>query len=245
MIRHAAATPCPRVEACPSREPSDRPDRRLADAASAGRSRAARRDPVRLRTRLPGAHAARASRGVRDDPRAAARCGRGETRRARAPRHRAVPHRRDPDAPTGPRPCCSTGTTTSSRQATRRSGTRRRSRPRNATAPSTAAAPPTPSRTCSCTSARFGRGTASRPVGIKLVIEGQEETGSALNTFPPSRPELFAADAMLIADMGSLRPGRADAHGRAARHGGRHRRGRDARRARSTAASSAVRPPTR
>jgi acetylornithine deacetylase/succinyl-diaminopimelate desuccinylase-like protein len=45
------------------------------------------------------------------------------------------------------------------------------------------------------------------PVGVKIVIEGQEETGSAFTTFPPSRPELFAADAMLIADMGSLRPG--------------------------------------
>ena len=45
------------------------------------------------------------------------------------------------------------------------------------------------------------------PVGIKLVIEGQEEIGSALTTFPPSQPELFAADAMVIADMGSLRPG--------------------------------------
>jgi acetylornithine deacetylase/succinyl-diaminopimelate desuccinylase-like protein len=45
------------------------------------------------------------------------------------------------------------------------------------------------------------------PVGIKIVIEGQEETGSAFTTFPPSRPELFAADAMMIADMGSLRPG--------------------------------------
>ena len=32
-------------------------------------------------------------------------------------------------------------------------------------------------------------------VGIKLVIEGQEEIGSALTTFPPSQPELFAADA--------------------------------------------------
>ena len=45
------------------------------------------------------------------------------------------------------------------------------------------------------------------PVGIKLVIEGQEEIGSAFTTFPPSKPELFAADAMVIADMGSLRPG--------------------------------------
>jgi acetylornithine deacetylase/succinyl-diaminopimelate desuccinylase-like protein len=45
------------------------------------------------------------------------------------------------------------------------------------------------------------------PVGIKLVIEGQEEVGSAFSNFPPSRPELFAADAMVIGDMGSVRPG--------------------------------------
>jgi len=45
------------------------------------------------------------------------------------------------------------------------------------------------------------------PVGIKLVIEGQEEVGSALNAYPQSHPELFRADAMVIADMGSVRPG--------------------------------------
>jgi acetylornithine deacetylase/succinyl-diaminopimelate desuccinylase-like protein len=45
------------------------------------------------------------------------------------------------------------------------------------------------------------------PVGIKIVIEGMEEVGSAFGTFPPTRPELFAADAMVIADMGSVRPG--------------------------------------
>jgi acetylornithine deacetylase/succinyl-diaminopimelate desuccinylase-like protein len=45
------------------------------------------------------------------------------------------------------------------------------------------------------------------PVGIKLVIEGQEEVGSALNTYPQAHPELFRSDAMLIADMGSVRPG--------------------------------------
>jgi acetylornithine deacetylase/succinyl-diaminopimelate desuccinylase-like protein len=45
------------------------------------------------------------------------------------------------------------------------------------------------------------------PVGIKLVIEGQEEVGSALNTYPQEHPELFHADAMIIADMGSVRPG--------------------------------------
>jgi acetylornithine deacetylase/succinyl-diaminopimelate desuccinylase-like protein len=72
--------------------------------------------------------------------------------------------------------------------------------------------------------AMFGRGTADSksnvvahvgalrawegrpPVGIKLVIEGQEEVGSALNTYPQTHPEVFRADAMLIADMGSVRP---------------------------------------
>ena len=45
------------------------------------------------------------------------------------------------------------------------------------------------------------------PVGVKIVIEGQEETGSAFTTFPPTRAELFAADAMVVGDMGSIRPG--------------------------------------
>jgi acetylornithine deacetylase/succinyl-diaminopimelate desuccinylase-like protein len=45
------------------------------------------------------------------------------------------------------------------------------------------------------------------PVGVRLVIEGQEEVGSALNAYPQSHPELFRSDAMLIADMGSVRPG--------------------------------------
>jgi acetylornithine deacetylase/succinyl-diaminopimelate desuccinylase-like protein len=45
------------------------------------------------------------------------------------------------------------------------------------------------------------------PVGLKIVIEGMEEVGSAFSTFPPSHPESFAADAMVIGDMGSFRPG--------------------------------------
>jgi acetylornithine deacetylase/succinyl-diaminopimelate desuccinylase-like protein len=46
------------------------------------------------------------------------------------------------------------------------------------------------------------------PVGIKVLIEGQEEVGGgAFSTFPTIRPELFAADAMVIGDMGSVRPG--------------------------------------
>ena len=46
------------------------------------------------------------------------------------------------------------------------------------------------------------------PVGLKVVIEGQEEVGGgAFATFPAIRPELFDADAMVIGDMGSVRPG--------------------------------------
>ena len=46
------------------------------------------------------------------------------------------------------------------------------------------------------------------PVGIKVIIEGQEELGGgALTTYPPTNPDLFTADAMIIGDMGSVRPG--------------------------------------
>lgn len=46
------------------------------------------------------------------------------------------------------------------------------------------------------------------PVGIKIVIEGQEEVGGgALTPYPPTNPELFASDAMIIGDMGSVEPG--------------------------------------
>jgi len=45
------------------------------------------------------------------------------------------------------------------------------------------------------------------PVGIKVVIEGMEEVGSAFSVYPPNQPELFDADAMVIGDMGSFRPG--------------------------------------
>jgi cysteinylglycine-S-conjugate dipeptidase len=47
----------------------------------------------------------------------------------------------------------------------------------------------------------------SPPVGINLVIEGMEEVGSASSTFRPSRPELFAADAMVIAQRTVRRRG--------------------------------------
>lgn len=45
------------------------------------------------------------------------------------------------------------------------------------------------------------------PVGIKVIVEGMEEVGSALNQYPMLAPEQFRADAMLITDAGSLRPG--------------------------------------
>jgi cysteinylglycine-S-conjugate dipeptidase len=45
------------------------------------------------------------------------------------------------------------------------------------------------------------------PVGIRIVIEGQEEYGSALDTYPPKQPELFRADAIVVGDAGNLRPG--------------------------------------
>ena len=46
------------------------------------------------------------------------------------------------------------------------------------------------------------------PVGVKFVFEGQEEVGGgALTTYPVERPDMFSADAMVIADMGSVRPG--------------------------------------
>ena len=45
------------------------------------------------------------------------------------------------------------------------------------------------------------------PVNLKLIFEGQEEFGSPFDNYPPSAPDLFAADAMVIADVGSVRPG--------------------------------------
>ncbi|MFD0064499.1 M20/M25/M40 family metallo-hydrolase [Streptomyces sp. NPDC056690] len=45
------------------------------------------------------------------------------------------------------------------------------------------------------------------PVGVKIVFEGQEEYGSPFDDYPPTDPERFACDAMVIADLGNLRPG--------------------------------------
>jgi acetylornithine deacetylase/succinyl-diaminopimelate desuccinylase-like protein len=46
------------------------------------------------------------------------------------------------------------------------------------------------------------------PVGVKVVVEGLEEVGGgAFTEYPPTDPERFAADVMLIADLGNVRPG--------------------------------------
>jgi acetylornithine deacetylase/succinyl-diaminopimelate desuccinylase-like protein len=42
------------------------------------------------------------------------------------------------------------------------------------------------------------------PVGIRVVIEGEEETTSHLGTFIKARSELFQCDLFLIADMGGI-----------------------------------------
>lgn len=45
------------------------------------------------------------------------------------------------------------------------------------------------------------------PVGVTVILEGQEEVGSPFDDYPPTAPELFRSDAMVIADVGSVRPG--------------------------------------
>lgn len=45
------------------------------------------------------------------------------------------------------------------------------------------------------------------PTGLRIVLEGQEEYGSAFDDYPPTDPARFACDAMVIADVGNLRPG--------------------------------------
>jgi acetylornithine deacetylase/succinyl-diaminopimelate desuccinylase-like protein len=46
------------------------------------------------------------------------------------------------------------------------------------------------------------------PVGIKLLLEGQEEVGSPLEEgYPSEHPQGFRADAIVVADGGSIRAG--------------------------------------
>ncbi|WP_067569825.1 M20/M25/M40 family metallo-hydrolase [Nocardia acidivorans] len=45
------------------------------------------------------------------------------------------------------------------------------------------------------------------PVGVTIVIEGQEEYGSSFDDYPGEKPDLFQADALLICDAGNIRAG--------------------------------------
>ena len=45
------------------------------------------------------------------------------------------------------------------------------------------------------------------PVTLRIVLEGQEEVGSPFDFYPVQAPEVFESDAMVIADVGSVRPG--------------------------------------
>ena len=45
------------------------------------------------------------------------------------------------------------------------------------------------------------------PVGLKVIIEGEEETLSHLETYVEKYPERFKADVMIIADMGNIECG--------------------------------------
>jgi len=45
------------------------------------------------------------------------------------------------------------------------------------------------------------------PVGVKVIIEGEEETLSQLEAFVEKHPERFKADVMIIADMGNIECG--------------------------------------
>ena len=50
--------------------------------------------------------------------------------------------------------------------------------------------------------------TGRLPVGVRLLVEGEEETISHLEDFVDANPELFACDAFVIADMGNQAVGR-------------------------------------
>lgn len=46
------------------------------------------------------------------------------------------------------------------------------------------------------------------PVGVRVVIEGEEETASRFDAFVGAHPELFRANLVIVADMGDLEVGR-------------------------------------
>jgi acetylornithine deacetylase/succinyl-diaminopimelate desuccinylase-like protein len=45
------------------------------------------------------------------------------------------------------------------------------------------------------------------PVGVRIIIEGEEETESHLHEYVLAHPDLFQADAIIVADAGNQRPG--------------------------------------
>jgi acetylornithine deacetylase/succinyl-diaminopimelate desuccinylase-like protein len=45
------------------------------------------------------------------------------------------------------------------------------------------------------------------PVGIKIIVEGDEEFGDSLNTYIPHHPDLFKADVIIIGDHGNITVG--------------------------------------
>lgn len=45
------------------------------------------------------------------------------------------------------------------------------------------------------------------PVTLRIVLEGHEEFGSVYEEHPPTSPETYAADVIVIADVGNVRPG--------------------------------------
>ena len=85
---------------------------------------------------------------------------------------------------------------------------RRRSRRPSATARSTAAAAADSKSNILVHVGALRAWGGRPPVGIKIVIEGQGGGRQRAHDLSRRRsPELFAADAMVIADMGSVRPG--------------------------------------
>jgi acetylornithine deacetylase/succinyl-diaminopimelate desuccinylase-like protein len=45
------------------------------------------------------------------------------------------------------------------------------------------------------------------PVGIKIIVEGDEEFGNSLTTYIPQHPDLFKADVIIIGDHGNITVG--------------------------------------
>ena len=156
---------------------------------------------------LPGAHASPAPRGARGVDPAVSRRGSRAHLEPRAAEHGADPHGRDP----GP--------------GRRADGAPLRPLRRRPAGEEELWESP-PFEASERDGAIYGRGAADSksnllvhvgalrawdgrpPVGVKILLEGQEEVGSVLEEgYPSEHPELFAADAILVADGGSIRAG--------------------------------------